>query len=189
MVVFFLNVLFVAGELEGYFESQAGSIFPILMDHSGDNVKCVLTPQVSGPHALYLNFTGLPLPGSPYPVIVESGAAGVRVTLSGSGLTTATCGQQADFTIDGSQAGPGMYIVVITHYILLLFFYFSIYFFTIGNPVVTLAGSRHEISVNIEKKGDNIYNAFYTPVSPGPYLLNVLWGHRYVIILSFKYLI
>jgi len=32
------------------------------------------------------------------------------VALSGSGLSTATCGQPAEFTIDGSQAGSGMSI-------------------------------------------------------------------------------
>lgn len=119
-----------AGDLEGHLESQAGLICPILMDYNGDHVKCVLTPHLSGPHTLYLNFAGIPLPGSPYSAIVESGAAGVRVTLSGNGLITATCGQQADFTIDGSQAGPGMFVVVITNHIVFFFFEFvRIYLF------------------------------------------------------------
>lgn len=65
---------------------------------------------MSGPHSIYLNFAGIALPGSPYPALVESGAAGVRVALSGSGLSTATCGHPAEFTIDGSQAGLGMSI-------------------------------------------------------------------------------
>jgi len=100
-----------------------------MIDHSGDNVKCVLTPHISGPHALYLNYAGLPLPGSPYPALVESGAAGVRVVLSGSGLSTATCGQQAEFIIDGSQAGPGMliplfsFLCVFSVFIINLLFY------------------------------------------------------------------
>lgn len=94
-------------------ESQGGTVVPIISDRSGDIVKCVLTPHLSGPHALYLNFGGLSMPGSPYPVLVESGAAGVRVALSGSGLTTATCGQQSEFTIDGSQAGPGMLYAIV----------------------------------------------------------------------------
>jgi len=47
-----------------------------------------------------------------------------------------------------------------------------------GNPIVTLTGSRNEISVNVEKIGDYMYKAVYTPVSPGTYLLNILWGHR-----------
>lgn len=104
----------IIGELEGYLESQGGTVVPVMVDHSGDCVKCVLTPHVSGPHALYLNFAGLELPGSPYPALVESGAAGVRVTLSGGGLTIATCGQEAEFTIDGSQAGPGISIFVVS---------------------------------------------------------------------------
>lgn len=48
-----------------------------------------------------------------------------------------------------------------------------------GIPVVTLAGSRNEISVNVEKTSDNVYSAVYTPTSPGSYLLNVLWGYKY----------
>lgn len=116
-------IIYIVGELDGHLESQGGTIAPIMIDHSGDNVKCVLTPQISGPHALYLNFAGLPLPGSPYPALVESGAAGVRVVLSGSGLSTATCGQQAEFIIDGSQAGPGMLILLVT----LLCFFFNCY--------------------------------------------------------------
>lgn len=94
--------------MEGHLESKGGTIFPIIVDHSGDNVKCVLMSQLSGPHALYLNFAGFPLPGSPYPALAESGVVCVQVALSGSGLTSATCGQQAEFTIDGSQAGPGI---------------------------------------------------------------------------------
>lgn len=102
-----IRTVFTAGELEGHLESQGGMVIPILIDRSGNNVKCVLTPNVSGPHVLHLDFAGFPLPSSPYPALVESSAAGVRVVLSGSGLTTAVCGQQAEFTIDGSQAGPG----------------------------------------------------------------------------------
>ncbi|XP_050433144.1 filamin-A isoform X2 [Adelges cooleyi] len=143
------------GELEGRLESQGGMKIPIIIDSSGNTAKCVLTPHTSGPHVLHLSYEGFPLPNSPYPVLVESGAAGVRVVLSGSGLTSATCGQPAEFTIDGSQAGP-------------------------GNPVVTLAGSRNEIPVNVVKAGENLYHATYSPVSPGAYLLNVLWGHRQV---------
>jgi len=112
--------------MDGYLESQqGGNIVPLIIDHSGDNVKCVLTPHISGPHALYLNFGGVALPGSPYPALVESGAAGVRVALSGNGLTTATCGQQAEFIIDGSQVGPGMLILI---FILLLFIIIYHYF-------------------------------------------------------------
>lgn len=108
--------------MDGYLESQGGTIVPIMVDDSGDNVKCVLTPHVSGPHALYLNFAGLALPSSPYPVLVESGAAGVRVALSGSGLSTATCGHPAEFIIDGSQAGSGKPAHIITLFYGLSFF-------------------------------------------------------------------
>lgn len=52
-------------------------------------------------------------------------------------------------------------------------------FSILGIPVVTLAGSRNEISVSVEKTSDNVYSAVYTPASPGSYLLNVLWGYKY----------
>lgn len=48
-----------------------------------------------------------------------------------------------------------------------------------------IASSRNEIPVNVEKISENIYNAFYTPVSPGAYLLNIIWGHRYISKLMF----
>jgi len=103
----FETVCTAAGELEGRLESHGGMVVPVLVDRTGDDVKCVLTPNVSGAHALHLDFAGFPLPSSPYAALVESSAAGVRVILSGSGLSTAVCGQRAEFTIDGSQAGPG----------------------------------------------------------------------------------
>jgi len=53
----------IIGQLDGYLESQGGTTVPIIVVRSWDNFKCVLTPQVSGPHALYLNFAGIALPG------------------------------------------------------------------------------------------------------------------------------
>lgn len=77
----------------------------------GSRVRLLLTPRIQGEHLLYLHYGGFPLPRSPIHAIAEGpGSSGgpVRVVLTGRGLAGARCGEEADFTIDGSQAGPGM---------------------------------------------------------------------------------
>lgn len=81
---------------------------PVNIDRvSADTVQCIFTPRTVGPHSLFVSYGGFPLPGSPYQASVENSGSGVRVVLTGKGLAAATCGQPADFTVDGSQAGPG----------------------------------------------------------------------------------
>lgn len=76
------------------------------------------------------------------------------MVLSGKGLTTAKCHQESEFTIDGSQAGP-------------------------GTPEASLTGSKSDIKVNLENVGSSIYRGSYVPTVPGTYLLNVMWADRY----------
>ncbi len=97
-----------SGELVGTCEGPHGSTVPVSIEHLGpDTTQCVLTPRSAGPHSLSLLYGGFPLPSSPYHGLAETGGSGVRVVLTGKGLASATCGQPAEFTIDGSQAGPG----------------------------------------------------------------------------------
>lgn len=75
---------------------------------SPDRVQLTVTPRTPGPHTLHLSYGGFMLPCSPVQAMAEGGAGGVRVVLTGKGLAGAVCNQQAEFTIDGSQAGPGL---------------------------------------------------------------------------------
>lgn len=149
-----LRVYILAGELVGTCEGPHGTTVPVQIEHLGpDTVQCIVTPRSAGPHSLSLLFGGFPLPSSPFHGLTESGGTGVRVILTGKGLASATCGQQAEFTIDGSQAGPGI-------------------------PEVTLTGVKHDIDVSLQMVGSSVYKATYTPVNPGAYLLNVMWSER-----------
>lgn len=144
------------GELSGTCEGPHGSTIPLSIEQvSPDTIQVVLTPRSTGPHSLSLLYGGYPLLNSPYPALAESSGGGVRVVLSGKGLASATCGHNAEFTIDGSQAGPGM-------------------------PEVTLTGMKSDMKVYLTSIGENIYRATYTPDSPGAYLLNVMWSDRQV---------
>lgn len=75
---------------------------------SPDRVQVILTPRAAGPHTLHLSYGGFSLPLSPIQALAEGGTGGVRVVLTGKGLAGAVCNQMAEFTIDGSQAGPGI---------------------------------------------------------------------------------
>ena len=143
-----------AGEFVGTCEGPHGTTVPVHIEHlDADTVQCMLTPRAAGPHTLSLLFGGFPLPSSPFHGLAESGGTGVRVVLTGKGLASAMCGQVAEFTIDGSQAGAGV-------------------------PAVTLSGVKHDIDVSLKTVGTNVYKATYVPTKPGAYLLNVMWSDR-----------
>lgn len=74
---------------------------------------------------------------------------GIMVT--GQGLTNARVQEEAEFIIDGSQAGQGM-------------------------PVVELVGVKCDIEVQCIPIGPCRYRCVYTPTVPGAYLLSIAWG-------------
>ncbi|GLH04456.1 Uncharacterized protein GBIM_10161 [Gryllus bimaculatus] len=151
------------GQLTAECRGPAGDAVPVAVEAAGGSrARLLLTPRAPGEHLLYLQFGGFPLPRSPVLAIADgpgasSGASAqpVRVVLTGRGLAGARAHEEAEFTIDGSQAGPGL-------------------------PEVTLTGMKADIRVNLQHLGGNVYRATYTPVVPGAYLLNVMWSDRQV---------
>ncbi|XP_049948482.1 filamin-A [Schistocerca serialis cubense] len=147
------------GQLTAECRGPTGASVPVAVEQSqGTRVHLLLTPRVPGDHVLYLHFGGAPLPRSPVPAIADgpSGMSGpVRVVLTGKGLAGARCGEEAEFTIDGSQAGPGL-------------------------PEVTLTGMKADVKVQLQNLGNSTYRATYIPAVPGTYLLNVMWSERQV---------
>lgn len=105
----------------------------------------------AGEHDLIINFADTNLPDTPKIAV----ASGDQVILTGIGLAQAHCGEPATFNIDGSRAGH-------------------------GNPEVTLNASESNlpIPVMLSLAGDKMWRAQYTVVSPGTYLLSVLWSGR-----------
>lgn len=77
------------------------------------------------------------------------------VSLRGHGLVDATCGEKAEFTIDGRGAGT-------------------------GKPEVRFSGPDEEINVKLDLIEDKLYKVTYVAQTPGSYLLNVLWNGKQV---------
>lgn len=77
------------------------------------------------------------------------------VALRGHGLTEAKCGQQAEFIIDGSEAGQ-------------------------GEPEVKLSNDSDEVEICLEKIGPSSFRTSYVAQNQGVYTLNVLWGGKQV---------
>lgn len=100
------------GALEAECRGPSGTAVPVAVESTGvSRVRLLMTPRETGEHLLYLHWAGVPLPRSPVLCVVEGGpgAGPVRVVLTGRGLAGARCGEEAEFTIDGSQAGPGKF--------------------------------------------------------------------------------
>ncbi|KAG7158756.1 Filamin-A-like 5 [Homarus americanus] len=127
------------------------------MDQNGSRARLLFTPPEEGSYELRLWYADIPLPDMPVHGWAEPISTGdhTRVTLRGHGLTTARCGDQSDFVIDGSAAGPGA-------------------------PDVTMTGTKTDISVSLTHQEGGLWQAVYTPMVPGAYLLNVMWSDRQV---------
>lgn len=127
------------------------------IDQNGSRSRLVFTPPGEGSYEIRLWYADLPLPDMPVFGWAEPASTGdhTRVTLQGHGLTTARCGDQSEFIIDGSAAGPGA-------------------------PDVTMSGTKADISISLSHQGGGIWRAIYTPMVPGAYLLNVMWSDRQV---------
>lgn len=127
------------------------------IDQNGSRARLIFTPPGEGEYELRLWYADLLLPNMPVIGWAEPISTGdhTRVTLRGHGLTTARCGEQAEFIIDGSSAGPGA-------------------------PDVTMSGTKTDVFVSLGDQGGGVWRAVYTPLMPGAYLLNVMWSDRQV---------
>ncbi|KAK3891382.1 hypothetical protein Pcinc_004729 [Petrolisthes cinctipes] len=144
------------GRLRGDLTHE-GTPLEMGIDQNGSRARLLFTPPGEGEYELRLWYADLLLPDMPVIGWAEPISTGdhTRVTLRGHGLTTARCGEQAEFIIDGSSAGPGA-------------------------PDVTMSGTKTDVFVSLGDEGGGVWRAFYTPLIPGAYLLNVMWSDRQV---------
>ncbi|XP_043521085.1 filamin-A isoform X2 [Frieseomelitta varia] len=131
---------------------------PLSFEMTSNNRLKLIQPELnSGEHRLEILFNGTPFPGAPKLAIVQDLEPPVqdtsRVLLRGRGLTSAKCGEEVSFTIDGSQAGT-------------------------GTPKVQLFSPTSELSVMLQHLGDSVYRASYIPLTPDPLLMTVSWNGR-----------
>ncbi|KAE8736626.1 hypothetical protein FOCC_FOCC017919 [Frankliniella occidentalis] len=163
------------GQLTGECVGPNGQTVPVAVESAGaggTRQRLLLTPRGPGEHRLTVFYGGAPLPRMPLVGVAEAGGAGagpVRVVLTGRGLAAAKAHQEAEFTIDGSQAGPGEDR---TDQFETLQFQSS--------PEVSITGMKTEVPVQLHPMGNSVYRATYTPAAAGSYLLNVMWSDRQV---------
>ncbi|XP_011501590.1 PREDICTED: filamin-A [Ceratosolen solmsi marchali] len=142
------------GELSGSIAEQ-----PLNFETTANNRHKLLMPQLTaGEYAMEILFNGVPFPGAPKLAIAPEGLSPIvqdssRVMLRGRGLTSAKCGEQVSFTIDGSQAGT-------------------------GTPQVQIFSPTTEVDVVLQHLGNSVYRASYTPFTSEPLLMTVSWNGR-----------
>nr|XP_012149361.1 PREDICTED: filamin-A isoform X2 [Megachile rotundata] len=141
------------GELSGKIGDHALSF-----EMTSNNRLKLIPPQLNGgEYRLEILFNGVPFPGVPKLAIVQDLEPPIqdtsRVLLRGRGLTSAKCGEEVSFTIDGSQAGS-------------------------GTPKVQLFSPTNELNVMLQHLGDSVYRASYIPLTPDPLLMTVSWNGR-----------
>uniref|UniRef100_A0A0B7AH03 Filamin n=1 Tax=Arion vulgaris TaxID=1028688 RepID=A0A0B7AH03_9EUPU len=142
------------GHLKAEVKSPS-ALIPVEVDdaHKGRSVV-KFTPREEGNHYIYLHWSDHPLVNSPYHGYATGAATDPsKVLLSGRGLKEAIVKEEAEFTIDASQAGS-------------------------GEPEVELTGVRAEVQVITTPLGGGKFRCTYIPVIPGAYLLNISWNGR-----------
>ena len=118
-----------------------------------DQVTVTFTPEQEGNHYIHLNWSKIALPKSPLLGYAVHTHQDNKVVLTGRGLKESTVREEAEFQIDGTQAGPGA-------------------------PEVTLTGVKAEIPVKVIPIAQGKYRCQYLPIIPGAYLLNITWNNR-----------
>lgn len=146
------------GKLKAEIRGPSGMTEASLEQTSSYRYRLTFVPQEEGDYYIYIYYNDFPHPNSPFAAHAEPVMPvpdHTRVVLRGHGLTGAKVGSEAEFVIDGSDAGP-------------------------GSPEVSLSGVKADIPVQLVPQGNNTYRVLYTPTVPGAYLLNVMWSERQV---------
>lgn len=111
-------------------------------------------PEEEGNHYIHLFWSDVPLANSPFlGYAVRAHADPSKLILTGRGLKEAVVREEAEFLIDGSQAGK-------------------------GTPEVILSGVRAEVNVKTVPIGNGKFKCSYIPMVPGAYLLHITWNGR-----------
>jgi filamin len=132
-----------------------------VVQHDVNRFSASFTPKIPGNYLIDICWAGVllkrcpiiacaidktpPPPPQPPKTVPEN------VVLIGTGLTNARIKEEAEFIIDGSNAGP-------------------------GKPVVKLMGVKCDISATCSAIGNDRYKCCYTPEIPGAYLLSISWS-------------
>ncbi|XP_060571832.1 filamin-A-like isoform X3 [Ruditapes philippinarum] len=122
--------------------------------HTMGRAVIEFVPEEEGPHYIHIFWSDIPLVNSPFlGFAIQHTPDASKLILTGRGLKEAVVREEAEFIIDGSQAGR-------------------------GNPDVVLSGVRAEVNVKINPIGNGKFRCTYIPILPGAYLLHITWNGR-----------
>ncbi|EEC09954.1 conserved hypothetical protein [Ixodes scapularis] len=104
----------VPGKLRVEVRGPSDLVEARLEQTSGHRYRVTFTPREQGDHLMHIWYNDLAHPSSPFVAYAEPLAPALdhtRVVLRGHGLTGAKVGSEAEFVVDGSDAGPGAYLL------------------------------------------------------------------------------
>ncbi|XP_052782579.1 filamin-B-like isoform X2 [Mya arenaria] len=142
------------GVLRAEVKGPSRSIDASVDNHTMGRAVVEFVPEEEGSHYIYLFWSDLPLVNSPFlGYAIQQVPDASKLILTGRGLKEATVREEAEFIIDGSQAGK-------------------------GSPDVVLSGVRTEVNVKVSPLGNGKFRCTYIPTVPGAYLLHITWNGR-----------
>ncbi|XP_022101220.1 filamin-C-like isoform X6 [Acanthaster planci] len=95
------------GELNGEVKRPSGKKdIPTITENKDGHITVKYAPQETGKHELTIKYGTSHVPGSPFEFHVDELKSG-QATAYGTGLTHGICGEQAVFTVNTKDAGPG----------------------------------------------------------------------------------
>ncbi|KAL1007835.1 hypothetical protein UPYG_G00092250 [Umbra pygmaea] len=141
------------GTVDAKVHSPSGALEEcVVSELEPDKYAIRFIPRENGLHYIDVKFNGSHIPGSPFQVRVgepgQSGDAGL-VTAYGAGLERGTTGQQSEFIINNTKAGP-------------------------GSLAVTVEGPS-KVKMDCQECPEG-YQVHYTPMAPGLYLVSIKYG-------------
>ncbi|KAJ8259883.1 hypothetical protein GJAV_G00174540 [Gymnothorax javanicus] len=141
------------GNIDAKVHSPSGAVEDcVVSELEPDKYAVRFIPRENGLHFIDVKFNRSHIPGSPFEVRVgEPGQTGEAslVTAYGAGLERGTTGNQAEFTINNTKAGP-------------------------GSLAVTIEGPS-KVKMECQECPEG-YKVQYTPMAPGNYLISVKYG-------------
>uniref|UniRef100_A0A3B5BCJ8 Filamin B n=1 Tax=Stegastes partitus TaxID=144197 RepID=A0A3B5BCJ8_9TELE len=141
------------GKMDAQVHSPSGAVQKcVVSELERDKYAVRFIPRENGVHTIDVKFNGSHIPGSPFQVRVgEPGQTGEPSLVSayGAGLERGTTGNQSEFIINNTKAGPGALAV------------------TIEGPS----------SVKMEcQEVPEGFKVLYTPMAPGNYQISIKYG-------------
>ena len=142
------------GELVVVAQSKMYGITPGRVESKDDTYYCSVDLLHPGQYSVEVTWNGHPIEGTPFVVRVIQTPQPEKVDVKGPGLQDGYLGEQANFTIDTSEAGS-------------------------GTLSVNVEGPKGGFKVNLSRHPENerVIIADYNPQHPGQYVINILWSN------------